>query len=252
MDLSQPHISKETIETLLAKVFPIRINANNLYLYQRAFVHKSVQKHISEDNEVVDYVRESNERLELVGDSVLATSVITYLYHKYPNAAEGELTKRRTRIVRGKTLAKLAIDLGLQGYILMSDQVLKVGGYANHNLLEDAMEALLGAIFLDHGYQVANQFIIRLIETFLDDKFIKTDDNYKDILLRYTQGINPDSPPIYEILRETGKPNEKEFTVIVYLYGKIQGKGKASKKKEAEQRAAKFALKSLKIEPFSS
>lgn len=245
MDLSQEHISKERIETILSKAYPIKIK--NVEIYQRAFVHKSIQKYISDPKEVPKYMCESNERLELVGDSVLGMAVISYLYHRFPNKDEGELTKIKTRIVRGSTLAEIATALGIKGSILMSEQVINLGGVNNSNLLENAIEALIGAIYLDQGYMIAEKFVISILESkIIDHSLFTTDDNYKDILLRYTQGEKLPSP-IYETIRETGKPNEKEFTLVVKLYNKIYGKGRASRKKDAEQLAAKDALKELHI-----
>lgn len=249
-DFSTPHISKKQICSIISNVINTNTNINNinnLSLYQRAFVHRSIQKYLPDDHtKVLNYYKESNEVLELVGDGILSAVVIDYLYHKYPDKDQGELTKYRTRIVRGKTLTILAEKIGMKGHILMSNHVKQMNGKENKRLLEDTLEAFIGAMYLDTCFEYTKYFIICLIEKYIKEKDIKTDDNYKDILLRYTQSVNLEKP-VYRLIREEGKPNEKIFTIAVELSGKRRGKGKSSKKKEAEQKAAKYACCELNL-----
>ena len=129
----------------------------------------------------------------------------------------------------------------------MSDRTENMKGMDNLRFLEDAFEALIGALALDHGYPVVEEFIVVLIKKYLDEEHILQDSNYKDALLRYTQKRGM-PPPEYIKVGETGRPNEKEFTVAVNLFGKRRGKGRGSKIKEAQQRAAKSAIESLNLD----
>lgn len=227
-------ISKEEVENIIK----MKINPDNLYLYQRALIHKSISRNEPNDSPLAY----SNERLETLGDSILGAVVMEYLFHKYPKKNEGSLTKYRTRIVRGTTLSEFAIKAGLKGKILMTDQVKKMDGLDNPRILEDAFEAFVGAIFLDQKYEGAKHFLINFIEEHLQEEKILTDDNYKDMLLRYTQSIHCEKP-IYEITNRSAK----EFTIVVILFGERRGKGRNVKKKTAEQLAAKNAIDNLSL-----
>jgi ribonuclease-3 len=208
----------------------IGFKINNVALYQQSFVHRSIMD------------QESNERLETLGDSVINMVVLEYLFHKYPKHGEGNLTKFRTKIVRGTTLAQLAKKIGIKGHIIMSQQVLNMGGEDNERFLEDAFEALVGAIYLDLGFDAAKSFVHTLVEKYISEDQIKKDDNYKDILLRYTQKLKL-GKPIYNAVK-----NDEQYTVVVELFGKRYGKGKSVKKKVAEQMAAKHAIELCNIE----
>lgn len=238
MDFSKEHISREEIQEIIDRIYHVPIR--RLTLYQRAFVHKSIFKYINPQTVELDYLRESNEKLELIGDSVLDLSVILYLVNKYPEDNEGQLSQKRIRIVKGKTLHVLAKKIGFEGKILMTNHV---RNGPNENLLEDAFEAFIAAIFLDHGQVIADKFIVSLIEKHIEPTFIEKNDNYKDILNHKFSSNTPE----YKIVKEVLKENKKEFTIAVYIYGKLYGKGTANKKKDAEQKAAKFALQYLNI-----
>jgi ribonuclease III len=241
--MEQEHITKDEIENILG------LKIYDPSLYQQALVHKSILKHLPEH--CPEYMKNSYEKLEFLGDAVLYLVVTKYLYEKYPNDDEGELTRKRTRIVRGTTLAELSKKIGLQGKILMSEHVLLTGGNENKNLLEDSLEAIIGALYQDYciigdPFDISYKFIVENIEKHLSTETIETDDNYKDILNNYCSKLNTD--PEYIILRESGKPNvDKIFIVGVKIFDEIKGKGKASKKREAEQKAAKMALNSLQV-----
>lgn len=242
-----PHITKEEIEVILNNVMKIEIR--DIEIYQRALVHKSIQKHVKSSEfpeKVLGYLKESNECLELVGDATIGLIIADYLYKRFPEKAEGDLTKYRTRIVRGSRLAYFAEMIGLKGRILMSDQVIKMNGNKNKRFLEDAFEAFVGALYYDKGFEITKEFVLKVVEKYLNEEDLLKDDNYKDFLLRYAQFSNIDLP-VYSIISEEGKPNERIFTVVVELFGKRQGKGKSKKKKDAEQLAAKDAIKRLNI-----
>jgi ribonuclease-3 len=246
--LFEEHLTPIEIEQILQKVMNIRIRSP--IWYQRAFVHKSVlrlHKSLSEEQQkrVPEYMKESNERLEFQGDAVLGLCVADYLLERYPDADEGIITVYRTRIVKGDTLTMFAEKLGLQHKLLMSQQTRKTSGNKHSNLLENTFEALIGAIYNDQGLEIARRFIILCILKYFDLDNLERDDNYKDILLRMTQQLKLTCPQ-YEKILETGKPNQKEFTVVVYINGKRFGKGFGNMIKNAEQNAEKNAIERLR------
>jgi len=229
------HVNRQQIESI------IKMRPKNLEYYQRALVHKSILK-TNKGKIVPDYMKESNERLEYLGDSVLSLVVATHLYNKYTNKDEGFLTKIRTKLVRGKTLAMLANKLSLDSYLLKSSHVKK-----NDSIMENAYESLIGAIYLDLGYKHAEKFILENY-SLIDEEYILNDDNYKDQLLRYTQAnYSTDTAIKYEILEQSGPPHDRQFTLKVIINDETLGKGKGRTKKEAEQNASLEACKQLNI-----
>jgi ribonuclease III len=243
-----PHVKREDIENILGNVLEDN-KINDPFWYQRALVHKSIQKFVKKEEKkelILDYLKESNECLEYIGDATLGMVVAVYLFDKFPGKNEGDLTKYRTRIVRGSTLSYFADKIGLKNKILMSEQVINLNGKDNRRFLEDAFEAFVGAVYYDRGFEYVKKFIFGVIDKFMDDSKIIRDDNYKDILLRYSQFQNIDLPE-YNVISEEGKPHERSFTVEVILFGKRQGKGRAKIKKEAEQIAAQKAIERLNI-----
>ena len=241
-DYSKPHISREEIEGI------INSRVRDISIYQRAFVHKSIFKSLRffKDDEVLDYYKDSNERLEYLGDAVLNMIIAKYLYTTFPDKKEGFLTRIRTKLVKGDMLAHFAQKLCLGNYIVMSSHVIKFGGQTNPHILEDAFEALLGAIFLDRGMATAEQFIKDMIKKYVNFKDLFTEDNYKDILSRYTQA-NSLSLPEYRLIDASGPAHKIEFTIIIYIGEDKYGKGIGKTKKIAEQLAAQKTIKMLKI-----
>ena len=243
VDLSFPHVSREVIESIAG------VEVGDLNLYRRSLVHKSIQKLVKQTTgPVQEYLKESNERLEFVGDSILGAVIADYLFKKYPEKNEGYLTKYRTRIVKSSTLSFFAEKIGIKGNILMSRQVINMNGMENKRFLEDAFESFIGAIYYDKGFEGAKEFILRVIGKFLEESKILKDDNYKDLLLRYAQFIKTEHPE-YNTIKENGQPHNRQFVVEVRLFGERQGKGINRIKKEAEQQAAKEAIKRLNITP---
>lgn len=243
INLTVPHISREKLEMIAG------FSIGNPDLYRRALVHKSIQKLVKDSNNtknVLDYLKESNERMEFVGDSVIGIVVADYLYKKYPTQNEGYLTKYRTRIVNGKMLSFFAESIGIKDNILMSKQVINMKGMENQRFLEDAFEGFVCAIYYDRGFEVAKSFILNILDKYLDEKEILKDTNYKDLLLRYSQFLKI-TLPVYNTIKEQGQPHNRQFVIEVVLFGTRQGKGVASIKKEAEQLAAMEAIKRLNI-----
>uniref|UniRef100_A0A6C0FAZ4 ribonuclease III n=1 Tax=viral metagenome TaxID=1070528 RepID=A0A6C0FAZ4_9ZZZZ len=224
-------INETQIKTLIG------FKPKNVQLYQNAFVHKSLNKSLD---------MKSNETLEFVGDSVISVIVAEYLYVKYPDENEGFLTRVRTKIVSNKGLSKLGNILELNKFILMNEKAMRQKWNENPRILEDAFEALMGAIFLDKGFDTAKKFLTRLIEKHIDFEDIVEDTNYKDMLMKYLQS-NGLSLPIYKITHEAGPDHSKRFTIQIVINNKKISEGSGITKKEAEQQSAYRALKSLFI-----
>lgn len=224
-------ISSEEIRRLVG------FKPNSEHLYRNAFVHKSASKALD---------MKSNETLEFVGDAAISLIVAHYLFEKYPEENEGFLTRVRTKIVSNKGLTKLASILELDRWVVMNDRGLKSGWNKNPRILEDAFESLMGALYLDRGFETAKKFLVRLIEKHLDFEDVVEDTNYKDILMKHlhSQGL---SSPAYKITHEAGPDHAKRFTIQIEINGKKVSEGSGNSKKDAEQLASHRALKSMLI-----
>jgi len=202
---------------------------SNIALYQKAFTHKSALK----ENENLSG---SFETLEFIGDSVLGFVITKFLYDKFEERQEGFLTKARTKLVRGETLARIAAKLGLQQWIIMDEKGMRNEWNKNPKILEDAFEALVGAIYMDMGLLHAKEFILRIYTdpSFVNLDMIMIDDNFKDHLMRYCQSNGLNLPVYSTMHHENGV-----FYVAVYVDNVCMGQGFAKNKKQAEQNAAR-------------
>jgi len=214
-------------------------NPINLEYYQKAFIHKSVLRFLSNQN-----LNNSYERFEFLGDSVLNLIIANFIFNKYKNEEEGHLTRIRTKLVNGKTLSFLAKKIKLNDFIIISKNVEIIGGRNNDRIIEDIFEAFICAIYLDLGFKYAEVFIITLMNKYLDFDIIEEDNNFKDILLRQCQKKFQISPE-YELITTTGPHHTKTFTSIVIINGIRYQTGTGKTKKESEQNASKFTLEHL-------
>jgi ribonuclease-3 len=218
----------------------------DLTKYRKAFVHKSVVKNAKESNELPEFMQESYERYEFLGDSVLNLVVAKYLFHKFPESHEGVLTKIRTKLVNGKTLSTLANKLNLSKFLILNYKVENINGRNNNRILEDVFESLICSIYLDLGFNYAEKFILNLIEKYINFDELLVDDNYKDILLRFCQN-KFGTTPCYKITETSGPPHNRTFKISCYIQDLEYKYGKGKNKKDAEQVAAKETLKYFKI-----
>jgi ribonuclease-3 len=183
----------------------------------------------------------SNERLELLGDAVLGLVVTEALYRRFPDKSEGELTRLKSLMVSREVLAREAVQLDLGRFMRLGSGEEQSGGRHRRSILADAFEALLGAVYLDGGFDAARpfvqSFVLRDLSRFLADGL---GGNYKSLLLEYVQGKGKGAPK-YRVVEETGPDHRKEFTVEVLVKGEVLGRGRGSNKKTAEQQAAKEA-----------
>jgi ribonuclease-3 len=185
-----------------------------------------------------------NERLEFLGDSVLAAVVAHRLYVDYPDDEEGSLSKKKSQLVSRPSLSHWAAELNLGAYLYLGVGEETSGGRTRQSLLGNALEALIGAIYLDGGYEAAERFI----QHWCVEKHARLEEtDYKSRLQEMLQKKYK-VPPVYELSRAAGPDHDKTFEVLVRLGKKELGKGSGKSKKEAEQSAARNALESLGAE----
>ena len=189
----------------------------------------------------------SNERLEFLGDSVLELVVNEFLYHRYPDLQEGELTKMKSLLVSRGVLAEQAKRLSLGKHLLLSDAERESGGSFRSSILADGFEAVIGALYLDGGISAARRFIgdhlLDDVDTILGNR---SHVNYKSVLQEIVQERNR-TYPRYRIVSQTGPDHRKVFTVEVTVKGDQLGLGKGTNKKRAEQAAAQNGLERLGV-----
>ena len=186
--------------------------------------------------------RDSNERLEFLGDSVLGLVTSEYLYRTHPNEHEGQLTKTKSLLVSKAILSRRALAMGLGRFVLMSHSEVESGGRQRLSILADAFESVVGAVYLDQGFEASRAFIERWL--LRDTRAIVADKrhtNYKSHLQEYVQSTFR-THPVYRIRSEMGPDHSKQFMVEVIVGKRTLGEGKGRNKKEAEQAAARNAL----------
>ena len=208
---------------------------SNLSIFKLAFAHKSTQSEKS-------YPLQNNERLEYLGDAVLGTIVAEYLFKKYPNADEGFLTKMRSKIVKRKTLNRIADDMGID-VVLQENNDTRL----SESMKGNALEALVGAIYLEKGFDTTRDIVVKkILRSHLDIRVLEdTDDNYKSQLLEYCQKNGNEID--YRVVERFKMDNRDRFKIAVYVNGKEIASGEDFNKKSAEQNASYKALKSLGI-----
>jgi ribonuclease III len=211
-------------------------------LLTRALTHRSYL------NENPDLPYLDNERLEFLGDAILDFVAAEFLYQRYPEMSEGELTSLRAALVKGETLGRFAVDLGLPQYLLMSRGEDAAGGRARAPLLAGALEALIGAVYLDEGFAATRIFILRFIAPAADQiHHQRLDRDAKSMLQEMAQG-RLQVTPLYRLVETHGPDHAKEFTIEVVLKDRVYGNGTGRSKQIAEQQAARVALETLRDE----
>ncbi len=215
----------------------IGIKFKNKSLLEQAFTHRSYL------NEHRDLKTGHNERLEFLGDAVLELIVTEYLFNKYTESTEGELTSYRSALVNAITLSDAAAKLGMNEYLLLSKGEAKDLGRARQIILANTMEAFIGALYMDAGYESAKYFIseniFNLIEKIIEEKtWLDAKSKFQE-QAQENEGITP----LYKTMKEEGPDHDKKFTVGVFLGKEKIAEGDGKSKQEAEQKAAEEALK---------
>jgi ribonuclease-3 len=216
----------------------IKVNFSDIGLLEMACTHRSFL------NENKTKAMEHNERLEFLGDAVLELVVTSFLYRKYPQKAEGALTAYRSSIVNTVSLTKVAEHIGLNDYILLSKGETKDTGRARSIILANTVEAIIGAIYLDQGYDGSANFISNFILDIIDIEDIVANKTWIDAKSRFQEKAQEKvgKTPAYKTLKEVGPDHDKKFTLGVFL-GDVQvATGVGPSKQEAEQKAAEKAL----------
>ena len=209
-------------------------------LLEQAFAHLSYL------NENPGFARPSNERLEFLGDAILNFIVAEKLYEEFPKLSEGELTEIRASLVCRDTLAELASSLKLGVCLLLGRGEEASGGRAKASNLANAMEALIGALYLDQGLVRARRFILRQLKPELVKiKAGKKTPNYKALVQEFIQGQRRPTP-VYRLVEATGPDHSKKFTAEILVEGEALGRGTGKSKKTAESQAARAAWEKLR------
>lgn len=210
---------------------------NDPNLLETALTHRSAL------NEIDTKSHDSYERMEFLGDAVLELATTRFLFNKYPKEPEGVLTAYRSSLVKTTTLAEVAVSLELDKKLYMSKGEESTGGRGNIGILADVVEAVLGAIYIDQGFDAADKLLNKILFPKID-KIIKEKlyIDAKSYLQEVVQAKNIDTPT-YQVVSEIGPDHDKEFTVIVSVNKKDVGRGVGKSKQQAEQRAAREALK---------
>ncbi|NQW76895.1 MAG: ribonuclease III [Cytophagales bacterium] len=212
---------------------------NNLNLYRLAFLHASASK-----DSVAKSYKESNERLEFLGDSVLGMITAAYLFKKFPFKDEGFLTEIRSRMVSRESLNVLGRKLGLDEVIEYENQKKTI--LSRSSMYGDALEAFIGAVYLDKGFAFTQNFIIsKILTQYFDlEIVVQNNPNFKSLLIEWAQ---KEGKKVLFTLDEEGLHHNKEFTAFVLLDGEKISEGKGYSKKKAEQTAAMKACEELGI-----
>ncbi len=183
-----------------------------------------------------------NERLEFLGDSVLSLAVSEYVYKTYPDLPEGDLTKLRAGVVSEASLAKVARDLDLGEFLLLGKGEQITGGRDRDSILADAMEAIIGAIYLDGGFEKAKDFVLKQLKSAIEHHYMNNGHWDSKTQLQELLQSKAGTEITYEIIDEKGPDHNKLYTAQVSSNGKVMGIGTGKSKKEAEQNAAYKAL----------
>lgn len=212
------------------------ISFKNKNLLKQAFVHRSYL------NENRGFELEHNERLEFLGDAVLELVITDYLYAKFPTKSEGDLTSYRSALVNANTLSQVAEESGVNDMLFLSKGEAKDKGRARQVILADTFEAVIGALYLDQGYEAAKKFIADKLFEMTDDVVSKG--LWMDAKSRFQEKAQDrvSFTPAYKTVREEGPDHDKQFTVGVYVGPELVAEGSGKSKQEAEQEAAKKAL----------
>ena len=215
----------------------LNVEFKNKDLLQQAFVHRSYL------NENSGKGLEQNERLEFLGDAVLELIVTDHLYKKFPDKPEGELTAWRAALVNTKMLSIVAKDLEFSSYLLLSRGEAKETGKSRDYILANTTEAFLGALYLDRGLKVCetvirDNILSKLPEVLEQKLFVDAKSRFQELTQEKLSVT-----PTYEVIKEWGPDHEKQFNMGVYLNKELVAEGQGSSKQEAEEDAAKNALK---------
>ncbi|MDR2470505.1 MAG: ribonuclease III, partial [Treponema sp.] len=207
------------------------VRFKSLELLNLSLTHRSVSNETGE--------RANNERLEFLGDAVLGAITAASLYERFPEKSEGELAKIKSVVVSEEILSGIALELGLDGALVLGKGEEQTGGRGKKAILADALEALIGALYLDSGFKAASDFTLRRINAEIDRVLSnRASRDYKSLLQEYCQGLYK-TCPVYRLVKRTGPEHERLFWMEVSVNGRVFGPSTGRNKKAAEQEAAR-------------
>ena len=183
-----------------------------------------------------------NERLEFLGDSILGAIVADYIYNQCPQVEEGVLSKIKSNLVSRRNLYYWGKQMNLGQFMLLGHGELATGGRERDSIISNAVEAVIGAVYLDGGYEAAKSVILPWVHT---QELTQDAQDFKSLLQEYVQKHGK-QPPVYEVIQTVGPEHDKTFTVRVCLQAREIGRGKGHNKKQAEQAAAQNAFEAIK------
>lgn len=238
LNQSEPHARLQNLEHSLG----FQIPETDRTVFTQAIRHRSiVESELYESHETY-------ERLEFLGDAVLDLIVTEILFEKYPTKNEGFLTKLRSKLVKGETLATIALEMELNKALEVGERSTGQGIELSKSVLADLYEAVVAAVYISKGYAFTYNLVLSNVNRYLDFEELENKiDNFKSLLMEYFQSEHA-ALPTYKIISEEGPGHDKTFTVAVFLDEKKLGEGTGKSKKQAEQLAAKNAIEALGIE----
>lgn len=215
----------------------LKIKFRDKDLLTQAFTHRSYL------NENLKFKMSHNERLEFLGDAVLELAVTEYLFQKYPQKPEGELTSWRAALVNAKILSRIAKEIGFNDFLLLSRGETKEIGKARQYILANTLEAFIGSFYLDQGYKACQKFIkqyvIQELPSIIESQLFRDAKSHFQEEAQEKTGITP----TYKVLKDWGPDHAKHFIIGVFLKDEVVAQGEGSSKQEGEEAAAKAALK---------
>jgi ribonuclease-3 len=230
-------LSPERKKNLLTFIKSSRFKIKNIALLDLAFTHRSAANESG--------VKLNNERLEFLGDAVLGAVAASLLYQRFPDRTEGDLAKIKSVIVSEEILSGLALELGIDRFLILGKGEERTGGRGKKAILADAMEALIGAIYLDGGFKAAWNFLsVRIIPEISRVLENGSPQDYKSLLQEYTQRLFKNYPS-YKLVKLTGPEHDKLFFIEVTVNDMKYGPCTGHNKKSAEQEAAKLAYEAM-------
>jgi len=233
-------VDEERLATLKALQDRLGYRFKEIKWLDQALTHKSFVYESSRSEKT------ANEVLEFLGDSVLGLAISYLLLQRFPEAQEGTLSMMRSQLVKRSSLASLSKELQIEGYLLLGKSQ-QANGAMESSILANAYEAVIGAIFMDSGFNRALEIIQRHFEPYLEMKTSSVlSDDFKSLLQIYSQQTHGVSPQ-YRVVNESGPDHDKCFQASVTIKGEVKGSGRGKSKKEAEQDAARNALEELQI-----
>ncbi|MDO5724761.1 MAG: ribonuclease III [Tissierellia bacterium] len=234
--------SKNDIEKYKELCKKLDYNFKDINLLINALTHSSF---LNENKEII---KTDNQLLEFLGDAVIDLAVAAYLFTNSPQKTEGILSNKRTEIVNEKALAMIANSINLGDYLLLGKGETKDRGYEKPSILSDALEAVIGAVFIDSNYDISAKVFLNLYDKYMKELFISGDlfFDYKSLFHEEMQRIHENNFR-YEVVSKKGSQHDTVYTISLKINDRIVGEGKGSSIKKAEQAAAYFALKAMDI-----